>query len=88
MKEGSQGYLYGVVKCIALMYEDDGSSLSSLQELRVIVCFIFKEMEEVILEVFSMMRWNGLVFLCLTDDMGRCLTEYTEGGQVRVGECE
>ena len=50
---GSLGYLYGVVECLALMYEDDGLSLSSLQELGVVVCFVFEEGEEIILKLLN-----------------------------------
>ena len=87
-RRGSLGYLYGVVECLAPMYKDNGSSLSSLQELGVVVCFVFKEGEEIILELFSMMRGNRLVFACPTDDTRWHPTEDTKGGKTRVGECE
>ena len=74
---GSLGYF---VECLAPMYEDDGSSLSSLQELGIVVCFVFEEGEEIILELFSMMRGNGLVFACPTDDTRWHPTEDTKGG--------
>ena len=75
-RRGSLGYF---VKRLAPMYEDDGSSLSSLQELGIVVCFVFEEGEEIILELFSMMRGNGLVFACPTDDTRWHPTEDTKG---------
>ena len=77
---GSLGYLYGVVEGLALMYENNGSSLSSLHKLGVVVCFVFKEGEEIILELFFMIRRNGLVFTCPTDDTRWHPTEDTKGG--------
>ena len=68
------------------MYENDGTSLSSLQELGIVVCFVFKEGEEIILELFSMMRGDRLVFACLTDDTGWYPTKDMEGGKTRIGE--
>ena len=62
---GSLGYF---VECLAPMYEDDGTPLSSLQELGIVVYFVFKEGEEIILELFSLMREDGLIFACPTDD--------------------
>ena len=70
------------------MYEDDGTSLSSLQELGVVVCFVFEEGEKVVLELFSLMREVGLFFACPTNDAGWNPTEDTKGGKTRVGECE
>ena len=70
------------------MYEDDGTSLSSLQELGVGVCSVFEEEEEIILELFLLMRENGSVFACPTDDMRWHPTEDTKGGKTRIGECE
>ena len=70
------------------MYEDNGSSLGSLQELRIVVCFVFKEEEEIVLELFSMMRGDGLVFAGPTDDTRWHPTEDTKGGKTRIGECE
>ena len=87
-RRGSLGYLNGVVECFSPMHEDNGSSLSSLQELGVVVCFVFEEGEEMILELFSLMREDGLVFACPTDDTRWHPTEDTKGGKTRVGECE
>ena len=84
-RRGSLGYL---VECLAPMYEDNGTSLSSLQELGVVVCFVFEKGEEIILELFSLMREDGLVFACPTDDTRWYPTEDTKGGKTRVGECE
>ena len=84
-RRGSLSYL---VEHLAPMYEDNGTSLSSLQELGVVVCFVFEEGEEIILELFSLMREDGLVFTCPTDDTRWHPTEDTKGGKTRVGECE
>ena len=78
--KGSLGYLYRVVECLAPMHKDDELSLSSLQELGVVVCFVFEKGEEIILELFSVMRGDGLVFACPTDDMRWHPTEDTKGG--------
>ena len=84
-RRGSLGYF---VECLAPMYEDNGTSLSSLQKLGVVVGFVFKEGEEIILELFSLMREDGLVFTCPTDDTRWHPTEDTKGGKTRVGEGE
>ena len=85
---GSLGYLYGVVECFAPMHKDNGSSLCSLQELRVVVCFVSEEGEEIILELFLMMRGDRLVFACPTDDTRWHPIEDTKGSKTRVGEGE
>ena len=87
-RRGSLGYLYGFVECLAPMYEDDGTPLSSLQELGIVVYFVFKEGEEIILKLFSLMREDGLIFTCPTDDTRWHPTEDTKGGKTRVGESE
>lgn len=50
------------------MDEYDRLSLSSSQELRVSVGFVLEELEEVILEVFSVMKGNRMIFAGPTDD--------------------
>ena len=70
------------------MYEDNRLSVRSLKEFRVTVCFVLEEVKEVVFKFFLMMRRNGIIFSCPTNDTGRCLTENSEGckASVRVGE--
>ena len=70
------------------MYKDNRSPLGSLEEFRVVVCLVLKEVKEVVFEFFSMMQRNGMILSCPTDDTRRCPTENLEGCKAGVGEGE
>ena len=70
------------------MYKDDRSSLGTLKEFEVAVCFVLKEVKEVIFKFFLVMKRNRMIFSCPTDDTKRCLAENLEGCEAGICESE
>ena len=72
------------------MDKDNRSSLSLKEKCRIAVCFIFKEMKEIVFESVLMIIRYGVFLSYLTDNLRRGLTEDSVGSKssIHPGEYE
>ena len=78
------------MKSEAPINEDNRLSLCLKEKYGITVCFIFKEMKEIVFESVLMIIRYGVFLSYLTDNLRRGLTEDSVGGKssIHPGEYE
>ena len=62
---------WAILKSEAPINEDNRLSLCLKEKYRITVCFIFKEMQEIVFENVSIILGYGIFFFCLINNLGR-----------------